>query len=387
MIKKILAIITVSLAVLSLCVACTVTTPTESGKENNSEKENISAETYENGLSNFYYTQTDDGVTITGIKDSSVTEVYLPSSVKKIEKTVFEECKNIRKVYTPSLEAWCEIEFVNERDAIAYSNPLALHLFDKEIEPAEFYVNGEILTSIKKDDNIKSIKGYAFTGCVGLTSVEIPDTVTDVGFRAFGGCLNLASVVINVNLYSIDDYAFIKCENLTSVEIGGYISYAGEGIFFYCQKLKSVVIGGGIYVSGRTFYNCSSLESIVIPDGVTTIGSGAFYNCSGLESVIIPDSVTVIGEDAFYNCQNLEYIVIGEGVTSIEIFAFEYCGDLESVYYKGTAEDWEDILIESYGNSYIVNATKYYYIENQEDLPTDGGNYWHYDENGLPIKW
>ena len=29
----------------------------------------------------------------------------------------------------------------------------------------------------------------------------------------------------------------------------------------------------------------------------------------------------------------------------------------------------------------------YCYIENEADLPTDGGNYWHYDENGEVVVW
>ena len=76
-------------------------------------------------------------------------------------------------------------------------------------------------------------------------------------------------------------------------------------------------------------------------------------------------------------------IVIDEGVNSIGDYAFAQCVALEKVYYKGTAEEWATIIIDS-GNSYLTNATRYYYSETQ---PTAEGYYWHYDENGEAVAW
>ena len=76
---------------------------------------------------------------------------------------------------------------------------------------------------------------------------------------------------------------------------------------------------------------------MVIPDNVTTIDDYAFYSCSGLTSVVIPDSVTCIGEGAFKGCSALK-----------------------DVYYTGSEEEWAKIIIDSYDNSYLTNATKHY---------------------------
>ena len=57
----------------------------------------------------------------------------------------------------------------------------------------------------------------------------------------------------------------------------------------------------------------------------------------------------------------------------------------------GTPLQWENIEIsDSYifeiTNTYHVNV--YYYIENEQEVPNDGGNYWHYDTDGItPIAW
>ena len=55
------------------------------------------------------------------------------------------------------------------------------------------------------------------------------------------------------------------------------------------------------------------------------------------------------------------------------------------MYYKGTAEEWSEINMDFY-NTKLTSATRYYYIENEADVPTDGGNYWHYVD-GVPTAW
>lgn len=71
--------------------------------------------------------------------------------------------------------------------------------------------------------------------------------------------------------------------------------------------------------------------------------------------------------------------------------AFDDCSGLKTVFYKGTAEQWERI---SFGNpNYLLtDATRYYYSETEPSLNADGtaynGNYWHYDSDGkTPLIW
>ncbi|MBO4323293.1 MAG: hypothetical protein J5836_01380, partial [Clostridia bacterium] len=65
--------------------------------------------------------------------------------------------------------------------------------------------------------------------------------------------------------------------------------------------------------------------------------------------------------------------------------AFYGCSGLTKVYYKGMAEEWDNISINNEGdyNNYLINATRYYYSEEE---PTESGNYWHYVD-GVPTEW
>ena len=112
-------------------------------------------------------------------------------------------------------------------------------------------------------------------------------------------------------------------------------------------------------IGEEAFYSCTSLKSIVIPDSVTEIGYWAFEDCTGLTSITIPDSVKSIGNGAFLRCTGLTSITIPDSVTSIGAESFYDCKDLKNVYYSGTKEEWNKIIIESW-NDCLKNATIHY---------------------------
>ena len=274
----------------------------------------------------------------------------------------------------------------------------------KTIYERAFYNNDKI-TAVIIPDSVTSIGDYAFWFCDSLTSVVIGDSVTSIGDDAFEYCYSLTSVEIPNGVTSIGEWAFAFCSSLTFNEYGNcqylgneenpyhalirvktqnYSSYTihedtkviADSAFYKCARMGSIVIPDSVTSIGEyAFANCSSLTSVEIPDSVTLIGSSAFSGCSSLTSVVLPDSVTSIGDWAFSYCSSLTSVVIGDSVTSIGDGAFAWCSSLTSVYYKGTASEWSSISINSTENSYLTDATRYYYSETN---PTSSGRYWHY---------
>lgn len=119
-------------------------------------------------------------------------------------------------------------------------------------------------------------------------------------------------------------------------------------------------------------------------DGLITYGKT--LNFVAIPETIDGETIISIGDSAFNGCSNLTSVGIGNGVTSICNSAFEDCYKFSEVYYKGMESEWMNRDIRS-PNTELTSATQYYFIQNETNVPMDGGNYWHYDENGEIVVW
>ena len=121
----------------------------------------------------------------------------------------------------------------------------------------------------------------------------------------------------------------------------------------------TVVEGCLIETSTKTLLKGCCISHIPCDGRVVRIGDYAFFGCTELNSITIPSTVKSIGISAFQ----------GTGLTEI--------------YYIGTKDSWEQIVIGS-NNSRLASATRYDY---SEAMPYDtNGKYWHF-VNGEVTKW
>ena len=302
---------------------------------------------------------------------TSLECITIPEGITYIGDWAFYGCKSLTEIYVDANnQYYCDIDGV---------------LFSKNKTQLVAYPAGKAIKSYIIPDSVSSINSAAFYGCSSLTSITIPEGVTSIGGFTFSYCSLLISINILEGVTSIGDSAFYGCSSLTSITISDDVTTIGSFAFYGCSSLTSITIPESVITIGSfAFYGCSSLTSITIPDNATTIGSFAFSDCSSLTSINILDSVTSIGSYAFYGCSLLESVTIGNSVSAIGDSAFYNCRSLKSVYYRGTEENWGSITIGS-GNKILKNATIYYYFENEKDVPTDGGNYWHYAKDGVTI--
>lgn len=124
----------------------------------------------------------------------------------------------------------------------------------------------------------------------------------------------------------------------------------------YRDDIKAVVIEEGVtHIGAQCFQFCTNLKSVTIPSSVESIGAAAFYRCEKLSAVSLPGDLTEIADQSFDHCTALKSIVIPDGVTRIGESAFNCCQKLETVYYGGTASDWNKIEIERY-NKRLTSA-------------------------------
>ena len=228
-------------------------------------------------------------------------------------------------------------------------------------------------------------------------SVTIPATlkgkpVTEIARDAFSNGLdeypNLVSITFaaNSNVETIGYGAFYY-SHIESITIPKSVTNLEEGALYCAKGLETVEFEEGSTIEAinkQTFYSCDKLTNITLPNTITIIDNEAFKGCDLLETITVPDGVIYIGNMAFNLCLNLESIILPSSLTIVGDSAFYYCNALTTVYYYGTANDWDYIAIQNNptNNDQLVNATRYYYAENPTEM---GDNFWHYVDDEIEL--
>ena len=340
---------------------------------------------------------------------TGLTNLTIGSGVTSIGNYTFENCIGLVSIN------------VDENNT-AYKS-IDGNLYTKDGKTLLQYAIGKEDTSFIIPDTVTSIGDWAFYNCTGLTNVVIPDSVTSIGGRAFEYCTGLTSVEMGNGVTSIGASAFWECTQLTSIIIPDSVTSIGSDAFSGCTALTSVTIGSGVTSMGDyAFADCFRLVEVINKSSLEiTVGSSengdiavyakivhtgdtliknvddylfitldevnylvsyvgddtelmlpedyngesyvinylAFYRCTGLTSVTIPDGFTSIIDLAFAECTELTSVTIGNGIESVGEYAFYGCSSLTDVYYIGTEEEWNAIIIGG-NNDPLTNATKHY---------------------------
>lgn len=324
--------------------------------------------------------------------------VQIPNGMKSIEDESFFGCSKLRSIYLPeSMESIGDSVFSNCSELasinISTENPVYRSANNCLIDTKnKVLIQGCRSSVIPNDGSVTIINNSAFYGCPGLKNIIIPEQITTIGNSAFSGCTGLTSIIIPNGVTSIGDsgfyncsrlkniifqgdlnsigrWAFYGCREIESISIPNGLTGIGDKTFYGCERLTSITLPNSIKTIGESaFYSCTSLTNITIPQGVTTIGKSAFSLCGSLTSIELPDSVMSIGESAFYGCHDLRSVTIPKNIVYINNYvfcscrslksvsipesvvrigdsAFLYCSSLSNIFYQGTEEQWQSILI------------------------------------------
>ena len=123
-------------------------------------------------------------------------------------------------------------------------------------------------TAVKKLNIPKSLKyigSEAFYNVKSLKKLKLPDTVTYIGERAFFGMESLEKFVFPPKVKNVPDQAFATCYNLKKVKISAKATEIGWRAFDECKNLESITIPKSVKkIYEDTFNSCKKLAKVVI---------------------------------------------------------------------------------------------------------------------------
>lgn len=343
---------------------------------------------------------------------TSLTSVYIPSTVTKIdnyaffhdvnlETVTFEEKSQIKSIGNKAF-AYCSAlkNFVIPEGVISLGEGIFLDCSSitnisipkgVTIIPDSMCEDCSSLTEIVIPSQIKSIGTLAFDDCVGIQSIlfEEGSNLEIIKDRAFDGCKGITSIVIPKTVHTIEMDAFFGCKNLVnlSFEEGSQISYMEHDPFEYCSSLTYNTYNNGKYlgnekqpylvlisntnnnltevnihpdtrvISEGAFRNCYQLTSVIFEEGskLVSISYEGFSGCSNISNIKLPDSLLSIGSSAFMGCTKLNNIIIPENVEYIGRFSFSDCSSLREIVIPESVTVIDDFAF--YQASSLANIT------------------------------
>ena len=167
---------------------------------------------------------------------------------------------------------------------------------------------------------------------------------------------------------------------------GGYI-VSGEAFLGNVDMSGATVQMGSannfFLLDGKKYEDCAT-ELLDIFRSKTTLLDFA----TGYEK----EPLTIIA--GFSKFEQLESVILPTSIKKVRKNAFEGCTKLTTVYYYGTAQEWEGVELVGtevikdketldFISNLLESCTVYFYSENE---PTSAGNYWHLVD-GKPTKW
>lgn len=312
-------------------------------------------------------------------RNSGITTVYLPSTLKEIRTSAFWDCSDIEVIRVDVGNTTYDSR--NKCNAVIETATNKLIMGgNKTVIPSTVKIIGESafrgrtkLTSLGLHDAVQEIHPFAYAGCTALKSAFIPAGVLLIGYNPFMGCENLeyinvdekntrydsrfdcdaiietqpatliagcSGTIIPRNILTIDEYAFDGI-NIESIYIPASVTTIKERAIHNCTLLGSITVDkkNSVYDSRD---NCNAIiktktnelivgcYNTVIPNGIKSIANYAFDEAGSLKDVIIPPTVTSIGDNAFRGT-NITGLYLPPSITSIGESAFAWNYDIKEI--------------------------------------------------------
>lgn len=241
-------------------------------------------------------------------RQTDITKLIIPSSVKTIKNGAFHHCTGL-----------IEVVFENNENGVSFLENLGL---PHDGSGGDGTAQGEIYG--------------VFQYCTALTKVTFPNSeyLTSLPYATFKNCTSLKSITLPEGIETLGVAASVTSSTSDPTD---------TGVFRDCSALETVVLPSTLtQIGASTFHNCKKLKNVNIPEGVETIYSFAFYHADVLTTVQLPDSLTTISPYAF-NYAGLTSLDLNQ-VTDLGTRAFSNATKLKTIDVSNISNFGTDIF-------------------------------------------
>lgn len=219
------------------------------------------------------------------------------------------------------------------------------------------------LKSVAIQKNLASIGEGAFGSVPSISKITVAST--NPNFIAYSNAIfskdttvlitypayKAINTTIPAKVKTIYGYAFSGCDKVTGVNFSN-VETIGEYAFENCTSISSISLGEKVTSVGQyAFTGCSNLESIIIPNTVTSIAAGAFTGMPvGVRCQVSWPSPLAITAGTFSNAVAPEagkakgLLFVPEGTSAAYKAATGW--DFFTLVHEGTINDYAATLIE-----------------------------------------
>lgn len=298
--------------------------------------------------------------------DDAIIELYIPDSVKSLDKNCFSNAKWLESVcfFGGNVEIGEEtfgncdrLERIVIKDGSvsigkrAFKNSVNV-TFDEDTfnhivsigEEAFLKSSEDLREEIVVSDSVVSVGARAFTKFFPQRIV-IGASLRDIGDDAFGSLQNLREIVVskdNPHLEVSGKCLIDKTKNkvvigLPGAKIPSTVTAIGVAAFQYRTDIEQLTLSPNITeICERAFANCTNMSYLSMSDNLKIIGKEAFKECESLTSVTLGKGITEVSEGAFENCSSLGSVTMTKEVISLGKIAFRGCYSLKKVTFSDT---------------------------------------------------
>ncbi len=191
-------------------------------------------------------------------KNSTISKINLPNTLKKINRYAFYNCTALTKITIP--------------DGVTYIDEYT-------------FANCTKVSELNLSSSIDTIGRYAFKGCTSLHMVAIPEGVEKIFFGAFENCTNLSAVFFyGETLIQLYGNVFNGCTSLNSINFPNSLYVVGRKVmdgtpWWNNQADGLVYLGSAAYTYKGEMPDGTS---ITLRSGTKGIASYCFEACTGL---------------------------------------------------------------------------------------------------------